>query len=102
MRPETDHLSIRAARADALFVSALQRSGEPTASQVQQAVAAAVRAFGSRGCVERVAQEFGDHPEAAVARMRWAHALTGEVFRRPAPQPAATRPITSHPVGRAA
>jgi hypothetical protein len=102
MRPETGHLSIRAVRADALFVSVLQGSDEPTATQVQQAVAAAVRAFGSRGCIERVAQEFGDHPEAAVARMRWARALTGDVFRRPVPQPAAARPIISHPVGWAA
>jgi hypothetical protein len=101
MRPEIGHLSIRAVRADALFASALQHSDEPTASQVQQAVAAAVRAFGSRGCIGRVAQEFGDHPEVAVARMRWAHALTGDVFRRPGPQPAA-RPVTSHPVGCAA
>jgi hypothetical protein len=41
---------------------------------------AAVRAFGSQGCAERVAQEFGDHPEAAAARMRWARALAGETF----------------------
>lgn len=102
MGPEIHHPSIRAARADALFVSALQRSDEPTASQVQQAVAAAVRAFGSRGCIERVAQEFGDHPEVAMARMRWACTLTGQVFRRPASQPAAARPVTSHSVGRAA
>jgi hypothetical protein len=102
MGPETDHLSIRTARADALFVSALQRSDQPTASQVRQAVATAVRAFGSRGCVERVAQEFGEHPDTAVARMRWARALTGEVFRRPRPQPAAARRIISHPVGWAA
>jgi hypothetical protein len=102
MRPEIHHLSINAARADALFVSALQRSDEPTASQVRQAVATAVRAFGSRGCVQRVAQEFGDHPETAVARMRWARTLTGDVFRRTGPHPVAARPSTTHPVGRAA
>ena len=102
MRPEMDHLSINAARADALFVSALQRSDEPTASQVRLAVATAVRAFGSRGCVERVAQEFGDHPETAMARMRWARTLTGDVYRRSAPRPMTPRPVTSHPAGRAA
>jgi hypothetical protein len=74
------HLSIRAVRADALFVSTLQRSDEPTAGQVQRAVTAAVRTFGSRGCAERVAQEFGDHPETAVTRMRWAATLAEEVF----------------------
>jgi hypothetical protein len=64
--------SISAVWADALFMSMLQRSDRPSAGQVRQAVAAAVRAYGGRGCAERVAQEFRDHPETAVARMRWA------------------------------
>jgi len=58
-----DDLSIRAFEADALFASAVQRCDEPDCGQVRQAIAAAIRAFGSRGCAERVAQEFGDHPE---------------------------------------
>jgi hypothetical protein len=91
MEPAIHHLSIGAVRADALFVSALQRSGEPSAGQVRQAVAAAVRAFGSRGCVQLVAQEFGDHPEMAVARMRWARKVAGEVFGSSAPQSARAR-----------
>ena len=86
MGPAIHHLSIGAVRADALFVSALQRSGEPSAGQVRQAVAAAVRAFGSRGCAQLVAQEFGDHPEVAVARMRWARKVAGEAFGSSAPQ----------------
>ena len=69
--------------ADALFASMLQRSDGPTAGQVRKAVAAAVRAYGSRGCAERVAQEFGDHPETAVTRMRWARGMVGEVFAAP-------------------
>src|SRR5215469_18293749 len=73
--------------ADALFASMLQRSDAPSAGQVRQAVAAAMRAYGGRGCAERVAQEFGDHPETAVARMRWARALACEVFGA-APVPA--------------
>jgi hypothetical protein len=60
------------ARADALFVSVLQRSQEPTAPQVEQAITAAIRAFGDLGCAALVAQEFGEHPEIAVSRMRWA------------------------------
>ena len=80
MRPAMHHFSISAARADALFVSALQRSEELNTGQVRQAVAAAVRAFGSRGCAERVAQEFGDHPDTAVARMRWARTVAAETF----------------------
>ena len=71
--------------ADALFASMLQRSDRPSAGQVRQAAAAALRAYGGRGCAERVAQEFGDHPEAAVARMRWARGVVGEVFAAPGP-----------------
>jgi hypothetical protein len=89
MRPAMHHLSVSAVRADALFVSALQRSEEPSTGQVRQAVAATVRAFGGRGCAERVAQEFGDHPETAAARIRWARAVTGEAFGTG--QPAAER-----------
>src|SRR6266542_2662614 len=80
MWPAMQDLSISAVRADALFVSALQRSEEPSTRQVRQAVAGAIRAFGGRGCAERVAQEFGDHPEIAAARMRWARQVTGEAF----------------------
>jgi len=80
MRPAMYHLSIRAARADAVFVSALQRSAQPTAQQVRRAVAELVHAFGSRGCAARVAQEFGDHPETATARMRWARTAADQAF----------------------
>jgi hypothetical protein len=69
--------------ADALFASMLQRSDGPGADEVRKAIAAAVRAYGGRGCAERVAQEFGDHPETAVARMRWARGAVGEVFASP-------------------
>jgi hypothetical protein len=75
MRSTTYYFSISTARADALFASALQRSEEPSAAQVQQAIAAAIRAFGARGCAARVAQAYGEHPETAVPRMRWARAV---------------------------
>jgi hypothetical protein len=75
MRSATNHVSISAARADALFASALQRSDEPSAAQVRQAIAGAVRAFGARGCAAWVAQAYGEHPETAVLRMRWARAI---------------------------
>ncbi len=66
--------------ADAVFASELQRSDEPSSSSIRKAVQAAMRTFGSCGCAARVAQEFGDHPEAAAARMRWALSLVGESF----------------------
>jgi hypothetical protein len=80
-------LGIGAVQADALFVSGLQRCDEPSASQVRQAVAESIRAFGDSGCAGRVAQEFGDHPETAVARMRWVRAVAGEAFAETAPEP---------------
>jgi hypothetical protein len=61
--------------ADALFASALQRSDEPSSGQVRQAIAAAVAAYGGSGCAARVAQAFGEHPETAVTRMRWARTM---------------------------
>ena len=84
MWPAAHHLSIRTSDADALFVSVLQRSDDPSAGQIRQAIAAAIGAFGSSGCAGRVAQEFGDHPETAVARMRWARAVADQVFGHPA------------------
>ena len=75
-----NHLDSSAFGADALFVSALQCSEAPSAGQLRQAIDAAVRAFGVSGCAARVAQEFGDHPETAAARMRWARAAARSAF----------------------
>ena len=63
------------ARCLALFASGLQPSDTPTAEMVATAVNRAVRRLGVRGCVARMAQEFGDHPDAAATRMRWARQL---------------------------
>jgi hypothetical protein len=73
-------LSIDTARADALFASALQISDEPSAMQVKRAIDAATSALGDLGCAARVAQEFGEHPETAVTRMRWARDEVACVF----------------------
>ena len=79
MRSATYDLTISTARADALFASALQRSDQPTVAQIHGAIAAALAAFGIRGCAARVAQAYGDHPETAVQRMRWARAAVTRV-----------------------
>jgi hypothetical protein len=81
------YLSASTGLADAVFASGLQRRDEPSAGQVRQAVAAAIWAFGCRGCAVLVAQEFGDHPETAVIRMRWARKAVREAFADPAPGP---------------
>ena len=88
MRSATYDLSITTVRADALFASALQQSDEPTAAQVDQAVNAAIRAHGTRGCAARVAQEYGEHPETAATRMRWARATATGTPGRTRPQSA--------------
>ena len=90
------HLSINAIRADALFVSALQRGDDPGAEAVRRAVAAAFEAFGQRGCAGRVAQEFGDHPETAITRMRWARQATGQAFGELGPASAGARTSARH------
>jgi hypothetical protein len=77
------HPSNSAVCADALFLSALQRSDNLSTRQVRKAIAAAVRAHGGAGCAQQVAQEFGDHPEIAAARMQWARAVCSEVFASP-------------------
>jgi hypothetical protein len=59
-------------RCQALFASALQRSDELTAEAVSEAIGRAIEQLGHGGCASRMAQEFGDHPEAACERMRWA------------------------------
>jgi len=88
MRSATYDLSISTVRADALFASALQRSDQPAAAQVEQAIAAAVRAYGSSGCAARVAQAYGEHPETAAARMRWARAIVTSAPEGAGPGPA--------------
>jgi hypothetical protein len=42
---------------------------------VTTAIKGALQQFGVRGCISRMAQEFGDHPDAAASRMRWVHGL---------------------------
>ena len=87
MRSGTSHLSISTARADALFASALQRSDRPSAEQVREAIAATIRAYGARGCAAQVAQAYGEHPETAVPRMRWARATVTGTFPGTRPEP---------------
>ena len=72
--------SAGAARADALFASALQRSDRPSSGQVRQAIAVAVARYGDSGCAARVAQAFGEQPEIAVTRMRWARTTVANAF----------------------
>jgi hypothetical protein len=66
-------------RCEALFVSDLQPSDAPHGAAMAAAAGAAVRQHGVSGCADRMAEEFGDHPETAVARMRWIRQIVAEV-----------------------
>jgi hypothetical protein len=82
-------LNLNDARSEALFVSALQPSDQPSAAQVRAAVTQTVRRLGIRGCASRMAQEFGDAPYTAVTRMRWARQVVADVYSaRPVHLPA--------------
>jgi hypothetical protein len=67
---------ITAARAAALFVSTLSTTDHPTPAEIDAAVRHAIRTRGgSRRIAGDVAAAYGDYPELAVARMRWARGL---------------------------
>src|SRR3954465_10633198 len=79
--------AIEALRAEALFASTLQPSGSASADQIRRAVATTLRRLGIRGCAGRMASEFGDHPETAMARMCWALATIRTVYPTPSITP---------------
>ncbi len=79
-------LNVNDARCEALFASGLQRSDSPTPETLADVISGTVRQFGIAGCLSRMAQEFGDHPEAAASRMRWIRQLVSAIYA-----PAATR-----------
>ena len=62
----------------ALFSSGLQPSDAPTAAMVATAISRAVQQFGVGGCAGQMAQEFGDHPDAAARRMHWVRQLIAQ------------------------
>ncbi|GAA4471592.1 hypothetical protein GCM10023170_090190 [Phytohabitans houttuyneae] len=67
----TEHM-----RAEALFASDLQPSDRPTGAQVVRAIhTSLVVRGGAAGCAAIMAAEYGEHPETAALRMRWALAL---------------------------
>lgn len=76
-------LNLIEAQCEALFASALQPSDAPTPGMVAEAVNRTAQQFGIGGCIGRMAQEFGDHPDTAAKRMRWARRLIAYEAARP-------------------
>ncbi|GAA1781985.1 hypothetical protein GCM10009682_00310 [Luedemannella flava] len=65
-----------AARAEALFTSDIPTGARPSEGQATAAIQRSVRTLrGVHGCAVEVAGAYGDCPETAVARMRWARDL---------------------------
>jgi hypothetical protein len=67
-------------RTEALFASHVQRSQEPTPELIRAAVSATVNRLGEARCAEVVAEEFGEHPDCALGRMRWARNAVRSAF----------------------
>lgn len=85
---------VGARKCSALFASGLQPSDAPTAETVARTIRRATGRRGVCGCVAWMAQEFGDHPDAVAARMRWARQLTACL------RPACPAAMTQPPKGR--
>ncbi len=64
------------ARAEALFTSDLSARCEYTQIEVAAAIRRAIGTHnGIRGCVGEVAAAYGEYPETAARRMRWARSV---------------------------
>jgi hypothetical protein len=65
-----------AVRTEALFASSLSAQREYTPVEIAAAISDAIGTHSSiRGCAAEVAAAYGEHPETATRRMRWARAV---------------------------
>lgn len=87
---------IAIARAEALFASTLPIGCRLTRRQADAAIAAEVhRRSGVRGCAAEMAAAYGERPESAAARMRWALSAVALAYATPpAPWPAVPQHLT--------
>jgi hypothetical protein len=72
-------LNVNDAHCEALFASPLQQSHPAAVEAVADAIRCTVEQLGPTGCASQMAQEFGDDPESACDRMRWARRLLSEL-----------------------
>jgi hypothetical protein len=74
---------ITTARAAALFVSGVSATIHPTRAEVDAAIRSSLRTHGGgRGCIADVAAAYGDYPELAAGRMRWARGVVESLYQR--------------------
>lgn len=75
-RPSAFSGQLLAMSAEALFASDLSARRQYTQIEVVAAIRHAIGAHnGVRGCAGEVAAAYGEHPETAARRMRWARAV---------------------------
>lgn len=68
-----------AGRAEALFTSDLSACLQHTQTDVSVAIRQAIRIHGGiGGCIAAMAAAYGEHPETAAPRMRWARAVVDD------------------------
>lgn len=80
------------ARTEALFASELSTRCHPSEAAVAAAIRNAVHAHGGvRGCLGVVAAAYGEYPELAAARMRWARQLIEAIYSPAASHEAAVK-----------
>lgn len=92
--------SIATARAEALFASGLPTDSRPNRAEATHAITTAVHRHGGvRGCAIEMAGAYGDRPESAARRMRWARRVGYALFDGAAPTNRATAqpPWRLHP-----
>jgi len=69
--------------AEALFASALPTGSPVTSVEMDAVVEEALRSRGGVGqCAAEMAAVYGESPESAVRRMRWALQLVAEAYGR--------------------
>ena len=69
------------ARAEALFASTADTGQWLGREELATVIRGAVRRYGGiRGCAEQMAFAYGEHPEAAAERMRWARRCVKDVY----------------------
>src|SRR3954451_16692503 len=74
---------LTAARTAALFVSDVSVHDHRTHDEIEAVIRRSLRTHGaSRGCTADVAAAYGDHPELAAPRMRWARAVVESHYGR--------------------
>jgi hypothetical protein len=77
---------LTAVRAAALFVSNLSASAHPSDADIEAAIRHSLRTRGGiRGCSADVAAAYGDYPELAAPRMRWARTVVENLYQRRLP-----------------